>query len=113
MIPGHRNRMPSAFSPYLTDVLPGDPCFKFVQKMRDLGIWTGGYPLVGYDIVPGGGHLVINEEVSSMKRNHTPHALVYFLRCFVHFLCFTDCGQIHLDHRVPALRTDSLHAEQQ
>ena len=28
-------------TPYFTDVQPGDSYFKFVQKMRDLGIWTG------------------------------------------------------------------------
>jgi S-layer homology domain len=28
-------------TPYFTDVQPGDIYFKFVQKMRDLGIWMG------------------------------------------------------------------------
>src|SRR5271156_773430 len=33
-----------------------------MSAARKKGKWTGGYPLLGYDIVPGGGRLVINEE---------------------------------------------------
>ena len=30
-----------------------------MSAARKKGKWTGGYPLLGYDIVPGGGHLII------------------------------------------------------
>ena len=33
-----------------------------MSAARRKGKWVGGYPLLGYDIAPGGGRLVVNEE---------------------------------------------------
>jgi site-specific DNA recombinase len=39
-----------------------------MSAARKKGKWTGGYPLLGYDIVPGGGRLVINEAEAAQVR---------------------------------------------
>jgi site-specific DNA recombinase len=39
-----------------------------MSAARKKGKWTGGYPLLGYDIVPGGGRLVINETEANRVR---------------------------------------------
>lgn len=37
----HGDNFTYTTAPYFTDVPPGSPCFKFVQKLRDLGITSG------------------------------------------------------------------------
>src|SRR5271163_3912573 len=39
-----------------------------MSAARRKGKWTGGSPVLGYDIVPGGGRLVINEEEAERVR---------------------------------------------
>jgi site-specific DNA recombinase len=39
-----------------------------MSAARKKGKWTGGYPPLGYDIVPGGGRLVINEAEAARVR---------------------------------------------
>jgi hypothetical protein len=41
MLANNQSTFTYTTAPYFTDVQPGDPYFKFVQKMRDLGIWPG------------------------------------------------------------------------
>jgi len=33
-----------------------------VHAARRKGKWTGGYPILGYDVAPGGGRLIVNED---------------------------------------------------
>jgi site-specific DNA recombinase len=39
-----------------------------MSAARRKGKWIGGYPLLGYDIAPGGGRLVVNEEEAERVR---------------------------------------------
>src|SRR5665213_1271481 len=39
-----------------------------MSAARRKGKWTGGYPVLGYDVCPGGGRLVINEEEAERVR---------------------------------------------
>jgi site-specific DNA recombinase len=39
-----------------------------MSAARRKGKWVGGYPLLGYDIAPGGGRLVVNEEEAERVR---------------------------------------------
>lgn len=39
-----------------------------LSAARRKGKWIGGYPLLGYDVVPGGGKLVINEKEAGQVR---------------------------------------------
>jgi site-specific DNA recombinase len=39
-----------------------------MSAARRKGKWVGGYPLLGYDIAPGGGRLVVNEEEAEHVR---------------------------------------------
>jgi site-specific DNA recombinase len=39
-----------------------------MSAARRKGKWTGGYPVLGYDVDPGGGRLVVNEEEAERVR---------------------------------------------
>jgi site-specific DNA recombinase len=39
-----------------------------MSAARRKGKWTGGYPVLGYDVDPGGGRLVVNEEEAARVR---------------------------------------------
>jgi site-specific DNA recombinase len=39
-----------------------------MSAARRKGKWTGGYPVLGYDVCPGGGRLVVNEEEAECVR---------------------------------------------
>jgi site-specific DNA recombinase len=39
-----------------------------MSAARRKGKWTGGYPMLGYDIAPGGGRLVVNEKEANQVR---------------------------------------------
>jgi site-specific DNA recombinase len=39
-----------------------------MSAARRKGKWTGGYPVLGYDVDPGGGRLVVNEEEAKRVR---------------------------------------------
>lgn len=41
MLANHLSTFSYSTTPYFTDVASTDPYFKFIQKMRDLGIWNG------------------------------------------------------------------------
>ena len=41
-----------------------------MSAARRKGKWTGGYPVLGYDVIPGGGRLVVNEAGSRTRAGH-------------------------------------------
>jgi site-specific DNA recombinase len=40
-----------------------------MSAARRKGKWTGGYPVLGYDVAPGGGRLLVNEEEAKRVRS--------------------------------------------
>lgn len=59
-----------------------------MSAARRKGKWVGGIPVLGYDVAPGGGRLIINEDEARQGKRPLPSTRST-VRCFRYSITFT------------------------